>query len=193
MFDQNSRFQTFRDALDARGVTLRALWETRRDGKPAKWPKRPYDVAFCSVHADKQTRIGTLIIIDYGADNGFGVYADISEASGGRHTIEADIAIIAAPSTFGAFNCCVGGNEPDWSVYRSLFVGGCVDQSDKPDETQTVGGQSARDAQFFTVYGRTHDGLLDAITDAATARDVLTVAGELARRSRLPVELDPAL
>jgi hypothetical protein len=91
------------------------------------------------------------------------------------------------------FNCQTDCIAPDWSRYASILIGGTRNLSDDPDETQMVGAQSIGEAQFFTIYGRDHEGLLDAITDCETARDVLAVGAQLAALSGLPALIDPVL
>lgn len=91
------------------------------------------------------------------------------------------------------FNCQTDCIAPDWSRYASLMIGGTRNLSDDPDETEMTGGQSLDTAQFFTVYGRDHDGLLDAITDCETARDALSVAAQLSIASGLYAYVDTAL
>lgn len=98
----------------------------------------------------------------------------------------------AAPNPL-LFNCLTDHIAPDWSRYASLLIGGTRNLSDDPGETQMVGAQSIDAAQFFTVYGRDRDGLLDALTDCETARDVLAVGAQLAVLSGLPAFIDPAL
>lgn len=87
------------------------------------------------------------------------------------------------------YNCCTRHEAPDWSQFTQLELAGCRDESETPDETCTVGLQSASTAEFFTVYGRfpEPDGTCEAITDITDALDALAVAGELARISGLPV------
>lgn len=58
------------------------------------------------------------------------------------------------------FNCQTQQREPDWSEFKSLEIGGCIIDGD-----QTIGGQADDVAQFWTVYGRHHDGEAEAITD----------------------------
>lgn len=91
------------------------------------------------------------------------------------------------------FNCCTGNGEPDWSQFDRLEIGGCV--SDPDEEGQTIGGQSANQAAFFTIYGRFKepDGTCEAITDVQLAIDALEIAGELSMRSGLSVVVAPTL
>ncbi len=51
------------------------------------------------------------------------------------------------------------------------------------------GDERARLSPFFTIYGRRHDNGLEPITDAVDALSLLAVAGELARRHGLLVEV----
>lgn len=77
------------------------------------------------------------------------------------------------------FNCCTDNAEPDWSRFTQLELGGCINESQDSETTHINGGQHFADAEFFSIYGRTHDGEAEAITDCQTALDVLCVAEAL--------------
>lgn len=63
------------------------------------------------------------------------------------------------------FNCCTDNREPVWSEFKSLEIGGCTTGHDG----YIVGGVSEKDGvEFWTIYGRRHDGCAEAITDAQT-------------------------
>lgn len=101
------------------------------------------------------------------------------------------------------FNCCTGCREPDWRQFSNLELGGCCTSSRSSVDARTGaittdswtdGGQSLEESDFFTVYGRFHDGSVEAITDinrvnendpAALARKI---AAELEKRSGLKLE-----
>lgn len=96
------------------------------------------------------------------------------------------------------FNCCTDHAEPDWTRFAWLELAGCRDANEgagEDGETCIEGLQAAKDAEFFTVYGRfpEPDGTCEAITDIRDARIALAVAGELAFRSGLPVIVHPSL
>lgn len=70
------QLDTLFDDLRLRGVTMRRLWETRRDGKRITL-KHPADVTFYVFCGDGFTpSVTTAIIIDYGSNDGFGFYVD---------------------------------------------------------------------------------------------------------------------
>lgn len=89
------------------------------------------------------------------------------------------------------YNCQVNNAEPDWSRYERLELAGCRNES----PFNIVGLLPAREADFFTVYGRfpEPDGTCEAITDATDAKAALSVAGALALRSGLPLIVSPSL
>ena len=93
------------------------------------------------------------------------------------------------------FNCCTNWAEPDWKQFDHLELGGCATEHKDNDDEYTNGGQSAANAEFFTVYGRFHepDGTCEAITDIVDPRHALAVAGELALLSGLRVEVCTSL
>lgn len=83
------------------------------------------------------------------------------------------------------FNCCTGYAEPDWSAFDCLELAGCRNAGPAgADETETASA-TAREAEFFTVYGRRPDGEAEAITDIHEPREALNVAARLAVRSCL--------
>lgn len=89
------------------------------------------------------------------------------------------------------FNCCTEHQEPDWSRFKTLILGGCKDDPEQPGHT--LGMIPAPDAQFFTVYGQDGDGICEAITDVRDARLAMAVAAALAVRAGLYVTLSVAL
>lgn len=100
---------------------------------------------------------------------------------------------MATTTTAGTrlFNCQPGAMAPDWSGFRSLFIGGCISH-----DGQTEGGVPMDRAEFFTVYARDLEGLAEAITDApegATLKEAAEIGAELASLSGLPCELCPTL
>lgn len=74
------------------------------------------------------------------------------------------------------FNCCTDDTAPDMTPYDFLIIGGCVNVSETDDETCIEGGQSADEAEFFTVYGHFREGGCDALGD----QDTLAEAEEAA-------------
>jgi hypothetical protein len=79
MMHDNNKWQEFRDELETKGVTMRFLWEARRDGKAPKWPKLPADVGMVSFTGSGfQPGILCAVVIDYGPKNGFGLFTDES-------------------------------------------------------------------------------------------------------------------
>lgn len=96
------------------------------------------------------------------------------------------------------FNAQAENAEPDWNRFAHLEIGGCVDAADfdpaVPGSISVNGGQSAARAEYFTIYGRLHDGVAEAITDChegLAAAD--EIAAELAQRAGLSVVDDLAL
>lgn len=88
------------------------------------------------------------------------------------------------------FNCCHKAEEPDWSDFDALEVGGCiVEEEEGSDETFTIGGIARDEAQFFTVYGHLKVGGVEAITDCDTFDEVIEVANILAERTGFPVHV----
>ena len=84
------------------------------------------------------------------------------------------------------FNCCPGGEEPDWSAFVSLRLGACRPD---PDGEGTEGLLHASEAAFFTVYAVEADGCVEVITDTdtgATMDDARALLAELSERSGLP-------
>jgi hypothetical protein len=81
------------------------------------------------------------------------------------------------------FNCYYDNAEPAWSDFTALEIGGCIDQGGI-----TRGGISNDLAQFWTVYGRCTWGGVEAISDCVSLELALAVAGELSRRSDLPIK-----
>lgn len=88
------------------------------------------------------------------------------------------------------FNCQTDHAEPDWRRFAVLVLAGC-----RTEGVATVADAAARDAEFFTVYGRTPDGLSEAITDINphSGRNVVAILAELCRRSRLALVIDTRL
>lgn len=88
------------------------------------------------------------------------------------------------------FNCCPHGLAPDWSQYSQLEIGGCIDDADEDtDGTYIVGCQDRWKAEFFSVYGRKHDGQAEIITDVDTFDNAEAVARKLGEVSGLKVEV----
>lgn len=77
MMDNNEQFKTFRAELLARKVHIQWMWQARRDGKPAKYPKQMADVGMIAFTGEGfQPSHLTAIVVDYGKGNGFGLYTD---------------------------------------------------------------------------------------------------------------------
>lgn len=83
---------------------------------------------------------------------------------------------------------CEGGKEPDWSRYTRLEVSGSKDKCGKTEALVC-----ARDAKFFTIYGRLPSFEVEPITDCYDAVTLLEVAAELGHRNTLGVFLHPSL
>lgn len=87
------------------------------------------------------------------------------------------------------FNCCTAFQEPDWSRFTNLELGGCIDTAEEgADGTCIEGGQSRADAEFFTIYGRLIEGGCEAITDCEHFDTAHQVAVYLCELSGLTVE-----
>lgn len=107
------------------------------------------------------------------------------------------------PDTNALYNCCAGGIAPDWQDFTHLELAGCRDAAPDmraagdtwlaPDETHIDGLQPVALSEFFTVYGRRHDGTADAITDITDAPGALSVAATLSRLSGLPCTISTTL
>lgn len=80
------------------------------------------------------------------------------------------------------FNCCTDNRAPDWTRFKSVEVGGCIDHGG-----ETEGNVPDDRAEFFTVYARLHDGCAEAITDSSTRPIAEFVARTIARLSGLPL------
>jgi hypothetical protein len=83
------------------------------------------------------------------------------------------------------FNCCAGGVAPNWSAYRWLVIGGCIEDKENPGHI--IGGIADDEAEFWTVYGMLKGGGTEAITDCPTRADVDCVAERLSQLSGLQV------
>lgn len=89
------------------------------------------------------------------------------------------------------YNCCTHHAKPDWADYKALVVGGCVNDAEgDEDGTCIIGNMPREDAEFFTVYGRDHEGLVMAITDADSLGDAMGVAVHLSGLSGLPIVVE---
>jgi hypothetical protein len=91
------------------------------------------------------------------------------------------------------FNCCTDYTEPVWSRFAALTISGVRDlRKELPgDETECVACDDD-EAEFWTVYGRTHEGDVEALTDAPTKDRALVIAGFhmcLARIAGVRIEL----
>ncbi|MCM2294789.1 hypothetical protein NAC44_20900 [Allorhizobium sp. BGMRC 0089] len=86
------------------------------------------------------------------------------------------------------YNCCHRANEPDWTQFSHLEIGGCVNLAEEgSDETCVEGGYDRDDAQFFAIYGRYKTGHCEAITDCPTFEDACAVYLILQKKSGLPL------
>jgi len=85
------------------------------------------------------------------------------------------------------FNNCTNNAEPDWSRFKSLYIGGC--RPDPDDEGHTLGCQTNEDATFWTAYGVLASGpdadLSEAITDVVDLTRAVYVGAHLANLSGL--------
>jgi hypothetical protein len=85
------------------------------------------------------------------------------------------------------FNRCANWREPRWSKFRQLGVGGGKLIYNGNGVSATTRLVSDHDAEFWTVYGRTHDGEAHAITDCRSREGAQDVAYELSCISGLSV------
>lgn len=88
------------------------------------------------------------------------------------------------------YNCCTGFQEPDWSLFCGLELGGCVTEKMPNGDEFTIGGISRDKAEFFTVYGRLKEGGCDAITDADTLERAVTIMRRFEGRTGLQGSID---
>lgn len=88
------------------------------------------------------------------------------------------------------YNCCTGEQEPDWTQFKNLELGGCIDAAG-PGETSTAieGGIDRAKAEFFTIYGRLTEGGCEAITDCANMIDAEHIGLYLCKLSSLSLEI----
>ncbi len=88
------------------------------------------------------------------------------------------------------FNCCTAFQEPDWSRFTNLELGGCIDAADEDTEgTSIEGGKSRAEAEFFTIHGRLVIGGCEVITDCHNLEDAQLVAARLRDISGLTLEV----
>lgn len=87
------------------------------------------------------------------------------------------------------FNCCTNLEEPNWSRFSNLELGGCIDVAGEREGSAIEGGISRTEAEFFTVYRRLNEGGCEAITDCASIEGAESVAAVLCRRSSLTLEI----
>jgi hypothetical protein len=88
------------------------------------------------------------------------------------------------------FNCCTDHQAPLWSDFTHLELGGCITEMESCGCCEnTVGGINRDKAEFFTVYGRRHDGECEPITDCDSFGGVQMVAGFLSGISYLEVKV----
>ena len=83
------------------------------------------------------------------------------------------------------FNCCTNCEAPDWSLFTHLVIGGCKEDLECPGSI--LGGLPDDEAKFWTVYARTPDSGVEAITDCASRADVDMIAAELSKLSGMPI------
>lgn len=77
------------------------------------------------------------------------------------------------------YNCCTQHREPVWPRFTALTISGVRDlRRGKGDdgETECVACDDG-EAEFWTVYGRTKDGDVEALTDAPTKAAALVIVG----------------
>lgn len=91
------------------------------------------------------------------------------------------------------YNCCTQHREPVWSRFTALTISGVRDLrrgTGDGSETECVACDDS-EAEFWTVYGRTKGGDVEAITDAPTKAAALVMVGyHLARALVAGVRLD---
>lgn len=83
------------------------------------------------------------------------------------------------------YNCCTGNVAPDWSQFKSLYVGGCITETSGDDTW--VSPEPFETADFFSVYARHHSGEAEAITDISERAKVSAIASQLSEISGLPI------
>ena len=87
------------------------------------------------------------------------------------------------------FNCQYESAEPDWRIYQSLVVAPCKNDLPAGAASTWIVQCGASEAEFWTVYGRYHDGECDAITDCESKADADWIVAEFIKRSNLPLEV----
>lgn len=98
MMQGNERFKAFAKQLEAKGVVYTWMWEARRDGKTPAWPKRPADVGMIAFTGQGfQPSVLVAVVIDYGADSGFGLFID-----GPTNSMANDVERICTPRALAA-------------------------------------------------------------------------------------------
>lgn len=94
------------------------------------------------------------------------------------------------PSPAELFNCCTAFQEPDWSKFTNLELGGCIDAAaEGMDGTCIEGGKSRAEAEFFTIYGHLNEGGCEPITDCDGFDSAQRVATRLCVLSGLTLEI----
>jgi len=81
-----------------------------------------------------------------------------------------------------------GSPTPDWSKFRSLEIDGCVEKTDddETDDRHIHGGRDDHEAEFWTIYGRDHDGLAQALQDCVSRAEADHVLKQMMELSGLP-------
>lgn len=86
------------------------------------------------------------------------------------------------------FNCCTNAEEPDWSRFDGIELGGC--EMDPEEDGVVNGGIDREQAEFFCVYGHLKEGGCEAITDwHGSFEEAVGIAAELARISGHPMSI----
>lgn len=88
------------------------------------------------------------------------------------------------------FNCWTPGQEPDWTAFDWLALGGCVTLEEGEPGEHTQGGEDRDTAQFFTVYGHIPNAGHDAITDIMSFDRAQEIGALLASRSGLELKIE---
>lgn len=99
----NERFVAFRNALESKGLALKVLWSCNNGSLDFDTGKRfKYDNVFmfavCGrLAGDKQPKVATVIVQDYGGKNGIGLWFDTVSNS-----LDDDIAFVTGETCIRA-------------------------------------------------------------------------------------------
>lgn len=83
------------------------------------------------------------------------------------------------------FNCCTGGQAPDWTQYDALETQAVKEVKLEKKEDSFCEPCAISEATFFTVYAHLKEGGVECITDCDTIEDVREAAKKLSALSGL--------